>query len=389
VDTGGLALDALELMVDNSLVRRIDTDAGTSRFRMLETIREFALECLGRSGEEEDLHERHARYFLEFVGTRAPKFTVEPEVLPEMESEHGNIRTALRWAIDSGSADIALPMGTALWRFWQLRGHLAEGRRSLSEILRMPAAADPTVERARAVMALGSVTYWQNDFAETRRRYEEALEMFRAGSDEQGLQEALYNSGFLWLLERDPEPAKPVFEESLSLARQRGDELGQANASWGLAMAAVQARDWDEALRWGQDCTRLYDEVGDRFGQGLAIFVRFQVARYTGRFDEARGLMRQYAETATRADSERMLAVELVAEIDLVDGHVERGLRIAGAAAAFREEYGGGSPPPLTELSDAREVARRTLDEDRVEELWAEGYALSRAEAAALAFGSE
>jgi hypothetical protein len=354
---------------------------------MLETIREFALECLGRSGEEEDLHERHARYFLEFVGTRAPKFTVEPEVLPEMESEHGNIRTALRWAIDSGSADIALPMGTALWRFWQLRGHLAEGRRSLSEILRMPAAADPTVERARAVMALGSITYWQNDFAETRRCYEEALEMFRKGEDEQGLQEALYNSGFLSLLEHDPEGAAEVFGESRALAERTGDKKGLGNAAWGLAMSAIQRRDWDEARKWGEDCGRQFEELKDVFGQGLARFVEFQIARYTGRYDDARAYMRLYGTEWGRQDTEAMASVELIAEIDLLEGNLENAVRLAAAGAAFRAEYGGGSPDALVDLSDMRAIARRTMDPGRVEELWAEGWALSRDDALQLAFG--
>ncbi|MQB00902.1 MAG: hypothetical protein GEU78_11530 [Actinobacteria bacterium] len=383
---GGLGLDALELMVDNSLVRRTDTELGTSRFWMLETIREFASECLDRGNEGDELRERHARYFCEFVLARSSKLTMELEALDEVELDHDNVRAALRWAIDSGAADVALRMGAALWRFWQARGHLAEARRWLSESVRMPAAADLTVERAHGAMALGSIAYWQNDFVETRRRYEEALELFRTVPKEEGLQEALYNSGFLWLLEHDHEPARKVFLESRALAERRGDKRGLANAAWGLAMSAIQARDWDEASKWGDDCGRLFDELNDHFGQGLATFVHFQIARFTGRYEDARDLLQEYVQDWNRGNAEGMASIELMAEIELLDGNIERGVRLAAAGVAFREEYGGGSPTALVELSDPREIARGTLDEERIDELWTEGLALSGEEAMAEAF---
>jgi predicted ATPase/class 3 adenylate cyclase len=387
--TGELGLDALELMIDNSLVRRTDTALGTSRFLMLETIREFALECSTRSGEIDGLRDRHARYFFEFVESKSPLFTVDRDVLDEVELENDNIRAALRWTIESSSTDVGLRLGALMWRLWQARGYLAEGRRLLTEILSMPGAADPTPERARAAMALGSITYWQNDFVETRRRYEEALEIFRGGSDEEGLQEALYNSGFLWLLERDPERARAVFEESRVLAEHRADVKGLGNAAWGLAMSAIQLKEWDVAARWGAECGRHFEELNDVFGQGLARFVSFQIARYTGRYEEARSYMRQYAHDWGRQDTEAMASVELIAEIEFLDGDLEKAVRLAAAGAAFREEYGGGSPDVLVDLSDARQIARRTLDEERVEELWAEGYQLTREEAMALAFDAE
>ena len=386
---GGLGLDAVEVMVDNSLVRRTETALGMTRFRMLQTIREYAQEALREAGEEAEMRSRHGHHYFDFVGSRAPRFTMDADVLDEVELEHDNIRAALRWSIDSGAASLGQELAATLWRFWQVRGHLAEGRRWLTQILDMPASHEATLQRARAVMALGSITYWQNDFDETRRCYEEALREFRAVDDEEGLQEALYNSGFLWLLARDPGQARQVFEESRSLAATRGDARGRASAAWGLAMAAVQARDLDEAARWGDECGRLFDDLKDVYGKGLARFVRYQIARFTQDFDEARTLMRAYIEESMRDTTEAMSALELLAEIELQDGDAERGLKLAAAGRAFRDEYGGGSPEALVELSDARELARRVLDEETIETIWAEGYAMPRSEALAFALKQE
>jgi tetratricopeptide (TPR) repeat protein len=386
---GALGFEAVEVMVDNSLVRRAETGRGTTRFRMLQTIREYAQETLRSAGEDADLRSRHAEYFHAFVASRAPRVTMDADALDEIEEELDNIRAALRWSIDSGSTSLGQQMAATLWRFWQMRGHLAEARRWLTEILAMPGADEATLDRARAVMALGSITYWQNDFDETRRCYEEALKAFRTVGEEEGLQEALYNSGFLWLLERDPGPAKSVFEESRCLAEKRGDTLGRANCSWGLAVAAIQERDFDEASRWGDECGRLFEQERDVYGKGLARFVHYQIARFTGRYDEARELMRAYIEDSMRDTAEAMSSLELLAEVELQAGNVARGLKLAAAGRAFREAYGGGSPEALIELSDAREIALRSLDAETVEEIWAEGFVMPRSEALAFALKSD
>lgn len=389
-DPGGeLGFEAVEVMVDNSLARRVETVRGTTRFRMLQTILEFAQETMRSAGEDADVRRRHARHFHAFVASRAPRVTMDADALDEIEEELDNIRAALRWSIDTGATSLGQQLAASLWRFWQMRGHLAEARRWLTEILAMPGADEETLDRARTVMALGSITYWQNDFDETRRCYEEALKAFRTVGDEEGLQEALYNSGFLWLLERDPDSAKRVFEESRALAEKQGDSLKLAHSCWGLATAAVQARDFEEASKWGDECGRLFEQERDVYGKGLARFVHYQIARFTGRYDEARDLMRAYIEDAMRNTAEAMSSLELLAEVELQAGNAERGLKLAAAGRAFRDAYGGGSPEALIELSDARELALRSLDAETVERIWAEGYAMPRSEALAFALKTE
>src|SRR5439155_4286786 len=148
-DPEGLGLDILEgvgSLVDKSLVRVTGADGGQPRFSMLETIREFGQEELRAGGELDQVRRRHAEHFLGLAVEAESHLTGGDQVqwLDRCDREHANIRAALRWAIDAGRADRGQGAAGALWRFWQQRGHLAEGRRWLGEILAMPSGQGRT-----------------------------------------------------------------------------------------------------------------------------------------------------------------------------------------------------------------------------------------------------
>src|SRR5512132_1503781 len=139
-------LDGLTSLVDKSLVRRVEPPGRPARFSMLETIREFGLEQLEALGDAEELRRRHATWFLDLAVAAEPHLTADDqgEWLDRCDSEHANIRAALRWAVEAGEAGRGQAAAGALWRFWQQRGHLAEGRRWLEEVLAMPSGQEPT-----------------------------------------------------------------------------------------------------------------------------------------------------------------------------------------------------------------------------------------------------
>jgi hypothetical protein len=380
------SLDAVEAMLDASLVRRTSSSAGDVRLRLLHTVREFAIDRLRDAGQETQTRNRHAKWFLRLAEDAAPRFTTGPEVLRAMELEHDNVRSALRWMIDSGDADGAMRLGAAMWRFWQLRSHLAEGRRWLTEIVAMDPGGEPSLVKGRAVMALGSTAYWQNDFEVTRSLYQEALEILRTVNDERGVQEGLYNVAFLSLLQKDPGAAHALFDESRTIAERLGDKKALAATAWGLAMAAIQMQDWVAATRWGTESKQLYADRGDLFGTGLAQFVFYQVARYTGKIDEARSIMVTTLQDAdVRDGATTSSSLELLAEIEMLDDNVDRAVKLRAASESLREDYGGGSPPPLIDLSDIREAASSRLGRRSVDELWEEGRSMSWEEAVAFA----
>jgi predicted ATPase/class 3 adenylate cyclase len=386
-DLGLDTLDALDTLVENSLVRIYEPNPDHTRFRMLQTIREFGLTLAESHDELEPLLARSAEFFLALAEQEAPKLTADPDSNRALELDHDNLRSALRWSIDRGHAETPLRMGAALWRFWMLRSHLAEGRRWLTDVLELPTDGTLTAERARALMALGSITYWQNDFTATRKEYDEALGLFRKLGDRAGIAEGLYNLGFIDLIDRNPANARRRYEESRTLAQELGDELRMASTTWGLAMAALQERDLEAAMRLGRDAEKRFAALNDWFGLGGARFVYFQVARYGGDYKEAIRLIRDWLDdTALLADATNIHSVlDGLAAVEAEQGQHERALILGGAVAAKQEEYGGGPPPPLVDVVDPRVTAADTLPVDRIEELWAEGRAMSLDEAIAYA----
>ena len=152
----------------------------SSRFEMLEMIREYARERLDASSETDDLARRHASYFLELAQYAEPHVT-GPEAdrwLDTLRLEADNLRSVLRWAMDRGDLpglEIGLRMAASLWRFWQQTGALREARQWLEDLL--ACGTDPSIgsARAKALIAAGGIAYWQTDLGRratsTRRRW--------------------------------------------------------------------------------------------------------------------------------------------------------------------------------------------------------------------------
>jgi predicted ATPase/class 3 adenylate cyclase len=386
-DLGVDTLDALDRLIENSLVRISEPTPDRTRFRMLQTIREFGLELAEAHGDLDALMQRSVTFFLALAEQEAPRLTADPASSHVLELDHDNLRGALRWSIDRGQTETALRLGAALWRFWMLRSHLAEGRRWLTDALELTSEDGPTAARAKALMALGSITYWQNDFSATGEHYAGALELFRSLGDRTGVAEGLYNLGFVHLIKRDPASARRRYEESRALAREMGDDRGMANTTWGLAMAALQERDLDSARRLGEETERRFAALNDWFGLGLARFIFFQSARYCGDYQEALRRTREWLDDETLLEdaANSNFVLDGLAAVESERGNHEPALILAGAAAAKQEEYGGGSPPPLVDMVDVRAAARDALPADRIERLWAEGRAMAFAEAVAYA----
>jgi non-specific serine/threonine protein kinase len=153
--------DNLDALAYKSLVAVGEGAGGEPRFTMLETIREYALERLNERGETAALRERHAAYYLHLAETAQPNLQTGEQAawLERLDADHDNLRAALSWAHDCGEATLAVNLGAALWRFWEMRGHFTEGRRWLAAALEQGqsaaaaarAAATPALERWRFI----------------------------------------------------------------------------------------------------------------------------------------------------------------------------------------------------------------------------------------------
>src|SRR6185436_10260478 len=135
--------------------RQESEPGGEPRFRMLSTIREYAMEKLGERGEAERLRERHAAWVVSLAEESAPRVFGDEQraVLDRYEMEHDNIRAALAWAAEAGNTETALRLLASSWRFWQMRGFLAEARETAERVLTLPGSEGAPDARAAALEA--------------------------------------------------------------------------------------------------------------------------------------------------------------------------------------------------------------------------------------------
>jgi predicted ATPase/class 3 adenylate cyclase len=273
---GDAAIDVLAGLaglVDQSLVRQEEAE-GEPRFAMLFTIREFALERLAASDDAIDVTERHAAVYLALAEASGPGLTGpdQKKLLDRLDRENGNLRAALSWSVEHDRAEIALRLGSALWRFWQMRGLLQEGAGWLERILALPDAEAHPGELAKALEAAGSVAYWRAEMAASMRYYEASLELCRSLGDRAAIANALYNVGFPTLVDRsNVRRSSVVFEESLAIARELGDKELIARVLWGLGDAHYFADENESARDVLLEDVTLFRTMNDPFGLAWAL----------------------------------------------------------------------------------------------------------------------
>ncbi len=366
-------LDGLAALLDRSLLRREVLADGAPRFRMLETIREYALERLAARGEAETVRRAHAAYFLTLAETAAPELggPAQHAWLVSLERERDNLRAALAYCLEardlrlgtrdqndddsslkpqaSSLTEIGLRLSGALWPFWVYHGYVSEGRAWLQNILALPGAAEPTVARAKALNGAGFLTMRQGDLLLATTLLEESLALCRQLGDKQGSAWALNHLGYVALRQGDLEQAAARQGESLVLSR----ELGHAwHSAWALNALGDVAHHQSEDVRATallEESLALFRNIGDQHGiastlQGLGEVARSQgdLGRAALLFAECKGLFQELGDTDGIA-----IALGNLAIIALAQGS-------SGQAAALYQE----SLALRRELGDKRGVAK-------------------------------
>jgi predicted ATPase/class 3 adenylate cyclase len=386
-EVGIETLDALESLVEKSLVRRLE-DGPDLRFGMLETIREFGLEQLTEAKELEPVRARHADAFLRVAKEAAEQLTGHESKawLDRLEIEHDNLRTALRWAIEAGGTDTGVSLGVALWRFWQMRGHLGEGRRWMEALLEMPGARARTHIRAKALLAAGSMSYWQGDLVAAERQYEESFEISRELDDARGVADGLFNLAFARSA-REDDSAEALMLEARRMYEELKDERQVAFATGGLAMAAFQKGDFELSKRLSGEARERFQALGDLHGVGLMSGVSGVRALLSGDFREAREGLSGSLDAWIGIGNNLGVAVSLEATAVLAgrQGRHDLALRLAGASERIKETARGQAPGALLRLEDPRDLARGSLSSEQMAAAWERGRAIPIEAAVALA----
>ncbi|MGA3029691.1 MAG: adenylate/guanylate cyclase domain-containing protein [Candidatus Limnocylindrales bacterium] len=392
-DVGLDVLSGLSGLVDQSLIRQEETD-GEPRFTMLATIREFALERLAWNGEVEAMAGRHAAFFVAMAEASAPGLTGpnQKRLLDDLVRENGNLRAAVNWSIESNSVETALRLGSALWRFWQMRGMLREGAAVLERTLAVPDQDGHPLERSKALEAAGGVAYWRAEMTSAMAYYEACLELCRKIGDRRAIANALYNLGFPTLINREDIPkSRAAFEESLAMYRDLGDTEMIARVLWGLGNAYYFGDDNEAARDTLVEDVEMLRRMSDPFSLAWAFHTLGLAYDKLGQTVAQSGpLWREALEHFAGVGDISGMTI-LLGDFGILaaaEGDLLRAVRLSAAADRLART-GGTELGSLTERTTAVHPDTSSLDPADVEAALSEGGRMTVDAAVAYALGRE
>lgn len=261
-------LETLGNLADKSMVLAGRGRTAT-RFRMLETLRQYGAERLAERGETEAARNWHLGWAVALAAEAEPHLegAGQAEWLQRLADEHDNLRSALEWAASSPDCGQLLSLVTALGRFWEVRGYLSEGRRWLEAALEAW-SAESAAPRARAHRWAGVLAQRQGDHHAARRHFEAGLALSRDAGDRRGTASALHSLGNLEGLQGRLDASTSLYEESLGIGRDLGDRRVAAASLTNLGWIAQTRGDFVAARRFTEEALAAWKELGDQ--QGLA-----------------------------------------------------------------------------------------------------------------------
>jgi predicted ATPase/DNA-binding SARP family transcriptional activator/Tfp pilus assembly protein PilF len=285
-------LDLLASLVDKSLVIA-ETQGETTRYRLMETMRQYACERLAESEQSRTVRERHRDYFLKLAEEVRPKLKGAEQArwLTVLAEEHDNLRAAVTFCLEeSEGGGQGLRLGAALQTFWETRGHLSEGRDRLAALLACPGTQTRSKARADALNGVGLLARLQGDNASARALHEESLGIQRELGNRQGIAVSLNNLGLLAADQGDYASARALYEESLTIKRELGDRQGIAACLNNLGIAAKDQGDYASARTLYEQSLEIRRELGDRQGVAGSLHNLGCVAQNQGDYASARTL---------------------------------------------------------------------------------------------------
>jgi DNA-binding CsgD family transcriptional regulator/tetratricopeptide (TPR) repeat protein len=416
-------VDLLSELVEKSLVVAKETVQGGMRYRLLEPVRQYALEKLEESGETWDAKHAHACYFLELAEEAEPELfgPQEAQWYERLEEEHDNIRAALSYTLEGAEPELGLRLAGAIWWFWHRHGHLSEGLRWLDEGLakgsgasamarvkalggigwlafgqadldRMKEGATEGLKlcaearlggehRALFLRLLGDASWLEGDYDQAMKLAEESLELSRESNDLGGMALSLLQQGTasMWG-SGDLGKARAFYEEALAISRELGSASIFRLCLSSLARPYLLQGDLERAAALAEEAAALCQEAGDRLLLPIPLTWLGWVALLRGDRERAEALHKEsLALSGELGDSWGTLALlEGLACTAGAKGEARKAARLFGATKALREATGFSLEPGLRTLEGPFLVgARSQLEEGAWTEAWEEGRAMS------------
>jgi predicted ATPase/Tfp pilus assembly protein PilF len=423
-------LDLLGDLIAKSLVQ-LDESRDEGRYRLLETVRRYAGEQLAAGGEATRGRDRHLAWCVALAEEAAPQLTgpAQGQWLARLEVEHDNLRAGLRWAREQGEAEQALRLAGALWRFWNTRGHISEGRAWLEAALAggaCPAALRATALNGAGVLAfrqgeygqaaalheealalrralgetsgivaslsnLGLVAYQRGEYGRAAALLEESLALERTLGNTRGIARSLSNLGLVAYQQGDHERASALHEESLALEHTLGNTLGIAYSLSNLGRVAYQRGEYERAAALHEEALVRNRELGDKNGIATTLIGLGNVAYRQGDYGRTEALLQEVLLISRDVGARDLVAegLEILTWVAEARGQSQRAARFGGAAEALRDALGMPLAPEERDGHDeAVRAMHQALGEEGFASAWAAGRALSQEAAVAEALAS-
>jgi predicted ATPase/DNA-binding SARP family transcriptional activator len=370
-------------LVDSSLVVAGTRNGGT-RYRLLETIREYAAERLTSSGRREELHRSHAEHYLEIAaGARTRDPVGKLEALEILDRERENLHAALRWTLATGS-ELAVPLAAALWHYWLIRGYRRQGLEWLERALALPTDA-PSPARAVALSGAALLARLLGDFTRAERFAHEGVALGRVVGPPVALTASLNVLTTLAALDGDFERARDYCDESVAVARAARDERLEALALFTLAEGSLHGGRYADVRDVGGRAHDLARTVGDKEVLAIVLARLGIAAAHERRLEEASDHLAEAVEYARALGFPETAALccEGLALVAAERGDVVRAARLLGAGESLRRA-GGGVVQPAEAAARAAALAtiQRALPVQEVQAALEAGRGLSLADAA-------
>jgi predicted ATPase/DNA-binding SARP family transcriptional activator/DNA-binding CsgD family transcriptional regulator len=397
IDKGGV-IGLLLRLVDKSLVvAEANGGGGEPRYRMLETVRQYASEKLGRSGEEEEALQRHAAYFVRLAeeAEQGLNGSDHGRWLVRLETEHDNLRAALSWLLgEGGDVPSGVQLAAAMWPFWFARGYLSEGRRWL-EGAASRAGPAATAARAKALNGAGSLATFQEEYGAAKALIEEALAISRELGDKEAIASSLANlCGVAMLGQRDDIPVTDLLEEAFRLRPTLEDRRTAGNLYILEGRVALARGDLARSVELGEDGLSLYREAGDDYGMVMCLLHVGFVTLKWGEYDRTTSVLQEGLRLSGKLDHKTFIQYCLtgLAGVAASRGWPARAARLWGAEESMSEAFGGRivrEGRATIDYEGRLAEARSQLDGSAWAAAWTEGRTMTPEQAIEYALSEE
>ena len=378
------SLDGIATLIDESLLER-----DGERMRMLETIREYALEQLDSDDESEYVRRRHAEHFLKLAESEPA--AEQASWLARMDAERDNLREALAWSLEMKEASLGLRLAAALWEFWWVRGYLAEGRGWLENALAVGRSGPPAL-RARALHAAGSLATRQGDYEWAAALFEQSLSLSEELGDPSGTARSLLSLGTVAAERGDQERAIELSERAAELYQESGDRRGHALAVSNLGGIALERGEYAKASELSEQAYGLFETLEDSEGMALALVNQGFSALSEQNPERSIELLREALRRLAELEFKDVIGYcfEGLAAVLALTERAEEAAKLLGAAEALRESLGVElAPAEQATHNETVDAVRARLGEERFSDAWRQGKEMSLEQAIAYALEEE